>query len=174
MPVTTRERMLSLLKRNSSQVLHPALVATDATDVPMHLRWHSRPWLLFLSLVALAPAAMLWAAALANSVGIHLLAYVPAPATAATRAERLLLLDAFLAVTLVLPLLAVISGVLAVAHFDLRITGWEITARVRLPAPPWTLRHLAVAVLLLVGTAVFLAMAGHLAADCVLGTDCVS
>jgi hypothetical protein len=144
-------------------------------DVPLHLRWQSRPWLMFVSLGALGPAAALWAAALADSIGItHLLTYLPVPAAATSRPERLLLLDTYLAVTLVLPLLAVLSGVLATASFDLRITGWEITARVRLPAPPWTLRQLVVAVLLPVGAALFLAMAGHLAADCLLGADCVS
>jgi hypothetical protein len=129
---------------------------------------------MFVSIVALVPAAALWAAALADSIGIHLLTYLPMPAAATNRSERLLLLDTFLAVTLVLPLFAVVSGVLAAASFDLRITGWEITVRVRLPAPPWTLRQVLLAVLLLIGAAVFLAMAGHLAADCVLGTDCVS
>ncbi len=129
---------------------------------------------MFVSLVALVPAAALWAAALADSIGLtHLLAYLPVPAAGTNRPERLLLLDTFLAVTLVLPLLAVLSGVLATASFDLRISDWEITARVRLPAPPWTPRHLLVAVLLLVGAALFVAMAGHLAADCLLGTDCL-
>jgi hypothetical protein len=68
----------------------------------------------------------------------------------------------------------VLSGVLATVSFDLRITSWEITAHVRLPAPPWSLRQLLVAVLLLIAVMLFLAMAGHLAADCVFGTDCVS
>jgi len=130
---------------------------------------------MFVSLVALGPAAALWAAALADSIGMsHLLIDLPVPAAATNRPERLLLLLAFLAVTLVLPLLAVLSGVLATTSFELRISGWEITARVRLPAPPWTPRQLVIAVLLLVGAALFLAMAGHLAADCLLGADCVS
>jgi hypothetical protein len=63
--------------------------------------------------------------------------------------------------------------VLATLSFDLRITNWEITARVRLPAPPWTLSQLIVGVLLLIAVVLVLAMAGHLAADCVFGTDCV-
>jgi hypothetical protein len=41
------------------------------------------------------------------------------------------------------------------------------------PAPPWTLRQLLVAVLLLGAMILFIAMAGHLAADCMFGTDCV-
>jgi hypothetical protein len=155
--------------------LHPAAAARDATNMPLHLRWQSRAWLMSLSLVALGPAVALWAAAFADSIGItHLLTYLPMPAAATSRPERLLLLDTFRAVTLVLPLVAVLSGVLATVSFDLRIGNWEITARVRLPAPPWTLRQVIAAVLRLVGASLFVAMAGHLAADCVLGADCVS
>jgi hypothetical protein len=140
----------------------------------MHLRWQSRPWLVLLALAALAPAVTIWAAALVNSLGLaHMLALLPAPATATSRPERLLLMDAFLTVTLGLPVLAVLAGVLATISFDLRITNWEITVSLRLPAPPWTLAQLAAVVLLLVGAALFVAMAGHLAADCLLGTDCV-
>lgn len=143
--------------------------------MPLHLRWQPRPWLLFLALVALAPAASLWTASLANLVGIaHLLTYLPVPTTATSRIERLMLVDTFLTATLVLPLLAVLCGVLATVSFDLRIASWEITARLRLPAPPWTLGQMAAVVLLLLGAALFVAMAGHLAADCVFGTDCVS
>ena len=155
--------------------MHPAGAAVDPKDVPLHLHWQSRPSLVFLALAALLPATVLWAAALANSLGItHLVAYLPAPATATSRPERLLLIDAFLTLTLALPLLAVLSGLLATVSFDLRITSWEITAKLRLPSPPWTLVQLAAAALLLLGSLLFLAMAGHLAADCVFGTDCVS
>jgi hypothetical protein len=119
--------------------------------------------------------AALWAAALANSLGIaHMLAVLPAPVAATSRLERLLVMDAFLTVTLVLPILAVLSGALATISFDLRITNWEITANLRLPAPPWTLAQFAAVVFLLVGATLFVAMAGHLVADCVFGTDCVS
>ncbi|HLZ30009.1 MAG TPA: hypothetical protein VKV73_22025 [Chloroflexota bacterium] len=75
---------------------------------------------------------------------------------------------------LVLPVLAVLSSVLATISFDLQIAKWEITARMRLPAPPWTLAQLAAVILLLLGAALFVAMAGHLAADCVFGADCIS
>ena len=146
----------------------------DATDMPLHLQWQPRPWLMFVALAALIPAAALWGAALADSLGItHLLIYVPIPSTAPSRPERLLLLDAFFTVTLVLPFFAAVSSVLATVAFDLRITSWEVAARVRLPAPPWALRHLLVAVLLLGAMILFIAMAGHLAADCMFGTDCV-
>lgn len=102
--------------------------------MPLHVRWQSRPWLMFVSLVALGPAAALWGAALTDSIGMsHLLIYLPVPAAGNNRPKCLLLLDAFFAVTLVLPLLAVLSGVLATTCFDLRISGWEITARVCLP-----------------------------------------
>jgi hypothetical protein len=140
----------------------------------LHLRWQSRPWLASLAFAAVAPAVAIWAVALANSLGIaHILALLPAPSAATSRPERLLLMDAFLTMTLVLPLVAVLAGVLATISFDLRITNWEITASVRLPVPPWTLAQLAAIVLLLVGATLFVAMAGHLAADCVFGTDCV-
>jgi hypothetical protein len=146
-----------------------------AAHVLLHFRWHARPWLLFLSLVALVPAAALWAAVLADSFGItHLLTFLPVPSTATSRPERLLLLDSFLTVTLVLPVLAVLSGLLATVSFDLQIASWEISARVRLPSPPWRMPQLVGAALLLLGAVLFLAMAGHLAADCVFGTDCVS
>jgi len=147
----------------------------NATCVPLHLRWQPRPRFAFLALAALAPVAALWAAALANSLGIaHMLAVLPAPVAATSRPERLLVMDAFLTVTLVLPILAVLSGALATIPFDLRITNWEITANLRLPAPPWTLAQFAAVVFLLVGATLFVAMAGHLVADCVFGTDCVS
>jgi hypothetical protein len=155
--------------------LHPAAAAVHAAHVLLHFRWHPRPWLLFLSLVALVPAAALWAAALADSLGItHVLTCLPVPSTATSRPERLLLLDSFLTVTLVLPLLAVLSGLLATVSFDLQIASWEISARVRLSAPPWRMPQVVGAALLLLGAVLFLAMAGHLAADCVFGTDCVS
>jgi hypothetical protein len=63
---------------------------------------------------------------------------------------------------------------LATVSFDLRIARWEITASLRLPAPPWTLPQLVAAALLVVGVILFLAMAEHLAADCVFATDRVS
>jgi hypothetical protein len=142
--------------------------------VPLHLRWQPRPWLVLLALAALAPAAALWTAALANSLGIMpVLTLLPAPTAATSRPERLLLMDTFLLVMLALPLLAVLCGVLATMSLDLRIAMWEVTASLRLSAPAWTLAQVAAAVLLLLGAVLFLAMAGHLAADCVFGTDCV-
>ena len=104
--------------------------------MPLHIQWQPRPWLVFVALAALIPAAALWGAALADSLGItHLLIYLPIPSTAPSRPERLLLLDAFFTVTLALPFFAAVSSVLATVAFDLRITSWEIAARVRLPAP---------------------------------------
>jgi hypothetical protein len=143
--------------------------------MPLQFQWQPRPWLMFVALGALLPAMALWAAAMGDSLGItHVLPYLPVPASAISRPEHLLLLDLFLTVTVAFPLFAVLSGVLATVSFDLRITSWEITAHVRLPAPPWSLRQLLVAVLLLIAVMLFLAMAGHLAADCVFGTDCAS
>ena len=155
-------------------VLHAAGLAVDAVEVPLRLRWQPRPWLVLVALFALVPAIALWATAMADSLGItHLLTVLPVPATATNRLERLLLLGTFLTVTLVFPLLAVLSGVLATISFDLRITEWAITASLRLPRPAWTLPQLGATILLLVAAILFVAMAGHLAADCVFGTDCM-
>ena len=143
-------------------------------EVPLRLRRQPHPWLVSVALAALVPAIALWATAMADSLRItHLLTVLPVPATATSRPERLLLLGTFLTVMLVFPLVAVLSGVLATISFDLRITEWEITARLRLPRPPWTLPQLVASILLLVAAILFVAMAGHLAADCVFGTDCM-
>ena len=49
----------------------------------------------------------------------------------------------------------------------------DVSARVRLPAAPWRLHQLLAAIPLAFGAVLFVAMAGHLAADCVLGGDCL-
>jgi hypothetical protein len=160
---------------DAAVVLRALTVSGNALPVPLHLRWQPRPWLVSVALVALLPAMALWAAALADSFGIaHVLAAFPAPATATSRPERLLLVDTFLTVTLVLPLLAGLSAVLAMISFELRIAGWEMTVSLRLPSPPWDLQQVVAALLLLIGAALFIAMAGHLAADCLIGSDCVA
>jgi hypothetical protein len=126
-----------------------------------------------LALASLAPAAAIWAAALANSLGLaHRLALLPAPATATSRPEILLLMDAFLTVTLVLPILAVLAAVLATISIELRITNWELPPAC-VSQRPRTRAQLATLLLLLVGAALSMAMAGHLMADCVFGRDCV-
>ena len=141
----------------------------------VHLGWRPRPWLVAVALLAIVPATMLWAAALGDSLGLtHLLTVIPTPSNAPSRPERLLLLGTFLVAMLGLPGLAVLSGALAVLTFDLQLDRWEITARLRIPAPPWTLPQVVAVALLLVAAGLFMAMAGHLAADCLFGTDCVS
>ena len=143
--------------------------------MPLSLRWQPRRWLMVVALAAVVPAGLLWAAALADSLGItHVLMSLPVPAAATSRPERLLLLDVFLMIMVVLPLLAALSGLLATVALELRISNWQVTARLRLPTPPWTIVQLAAVLLLLLGAILFLAMAGHLAADCIFGTDCVS
>ena len=94
------------------------------------------------------------------------------PATATSRLEHLLLLATFLSVMLVFPIVAALAGALATISFELRIVNWEITARLRLPTPPWTLAQVTAGLLLVVGAVLFAAMVGHLAADCLFGTDC--
>ena len=141
--------------------------------MPLLLRWRPRPWLTPFAFLALVPAAALWVAALADSLGLtRTLAMLPVPATATSRPERLVLLATFLSVMLVLPTVAVLAGALATISFELRIINWEVTANLRLPTPPWTLTQVAAGLLLLVGAVLFAAMAGHLAADCMFGMDC--
>jgi hypothetical protein len=160
--------------RDSAVVLHLPVFTVDAKNMQRHLRWQPRPWLLALTLLALVPAMAIWTAALASSLGIAtLITALPTPATMTTRFERLVVLDTVLAVMLVLPALAVLASVLATVAVELRIAGWEITARLRLPAPPWRSTQVAALLLIVVGALLFLAMAGHLAADCLFGTDCV-
>ena len=143
--------------------------------VQLHLRWKPRPWLVFVTLGALVPAIALWAAALGDSIGItRVLTDLPVPASATSRPARVLLVFAFLTVMLVFPFLSALASVLATVSFDLRVGNWEINARLRLPAPPWTLPQVVAAALLVVAAVLFVAMAGHLAADCFFGTDCVS
>jgi hypothetical protein len=134
--------------------------------------WRAVPLLIPLGMVALLPALMIWVAALIGSVGLASpLNALPKPA-AATLFGRLVLLAIFWAVTLVGPLVAAVLGTFAAVDAELRIEHWEISARVRLPAPPWTGYQLVAVVLLVVGALLFVAMAGHLAADCMLGGDC--
>ena len=145
----------------------------EPENVLFRLRWQPRPWLTPFAFLALVPAAALWVAALADSLGLtRTLAMLPVPATATSRPERLLLQATFLSVMLVLPFLAVLAGAMATISVELRIINWEITASLRLPTPPWTLTQVAAGLLLLVGAVLFGAMAGHLAADCLFGTDC--
>lgn len=141
----------------------------------LHLRWQPRPWLLSVALLTLTPVVLLWGAALGESLGLtHLLTALPTPSNVASRPERLVLLASFLTVTMGLPLVGVLAGGLAILAIELQVVRWEITARLRLAAPPWTLTQLAALVLLLAAAGLFMAMAGHLAADCLFGTDCVS
>ena len=155
------------------QILPSAKLEVDPTDMPLLLRWYPRPGLAFLAVVALVPTALLWGAALADALGLtHLLNALPVPATASIRSERLLLLTMFLAVMLLFPLIAALSGFLATIAFELQVANWEISARLRLPAPPWSKSQLLAVALLALGALLFMAMAGHLAADCVFGNDC--
>jgi hypothetical protein len=119
------------------------------------------------------PTVALWLAGLAESLGLtRILATLPVPATAPSRPERLLLVALFMSLMLVLPVLAVLAGALATISFEVRIVNWEITASLRFPTPPWTLTQWAAGLLLVAAALLFAAMAGHLAADCLFGTDC--
>ena len=85
----------------------------------------------------------------------------------------LLLLATALSVMLVFRILAALAGALATISFELRIVNREITARLRLPTPPWTLAQVTAGSAPWWGQYSSLAaMVGHLAADCLFGTDC--
>jgi hypothetical protein len=141
----------------------------------LHLRWRAAPVLVPLALLAALPALLVWAAALAQVFGAgHPLAGLPTPSSATTRLERLVLLGTYWCVTLGGPAIAFTLGLLALIDAELHVEGWEITGRVRLPPPPWCWPQALGMLVLLIGGVLFLAMAGHLAADCVLGSDCVA
>jgi hypothetical protein len=138
-----------------------------------HLRWRAAPRLLVLALVAALPTLLVWVAAIGQSVGLgRPLDLLPIPAAAPTRLDRLLLLGTVWLLTLGCPLAAFVLGVLGLVDAELHIAAWEITVRVRLPAPPWSWLSLLALLLIGVSAALFAAMAGHLAADCLLGGDC--
>lgn len=139
----------------------------------IELRWRAVPLLVPLGILALLPALAIWVAALVASVGLaSRFDELPKPASAATPLERLTLVAIFSIVTLGGPLVAAVLGAFAAVDAELRIEHWEVTARVRVPAPPWTGSRLLALVLVAVGAVLFMAMAGHLTADCVLGGDC--
>jgi hypothetical protein len=140
----------------------------------IELRWRAVPLLIPLGVVALLPALVIWSAAIVASLGIGFsLDALPKHVASPTLVARLTWLAVFWAATLGGPLAAVVLGAFGTLDAELRIEHWEISARVRLPAPPWRLHQLLAAILLAFGTVLFVAMAGHLAADCVLGGDCL-
>ena len=140
----------------------------------IELRWRAVPFLIPLGVVALLPALVMWMAGFVASLGIgYPLDALPKPAASPTLLARLTWLAIFWAATLGGPLAAVVLSAFGAIDAELRIEHWEISARVRLPAPPWRLHQLLVVLLLAFGAVLFVAMAGHLAADCVLGGDCL-
>jgi hypothetical protein len=80
-------------------------------------------------LIAALPAAVLCGAALVQTLGIaHPLDGFPTPAAAPDRLERLVLLVAFLILTVCGPLAAFVLGLLAVIDGELRVEHWEINS----------------------------------------------
>ena len=124
--------------------------------------------------MALLPALAIWTAAFVASLGIGFsLDALPKPVASPQLLARFTWLAIFWAATLGGPLAAVVLGAFGAIDAELHIEHWEISARVRLPAPPWRRHQLLAAILLAFGAVLFVAMAGHLAADCVLGGDCL-
>jgi hypothetical protein len=153
--------------------LRPWQHISDDGERMLRVHWRAVPLLVPLAVVAMLPAMLVWAAALATALGLgQPLASLPTPGQAATRLERLLLLGTFWAITLAGPLAAAVLGVLAVVEVELVVDGWDVRLRLRLPAPPWRGRQLIALLLVGLASVLFVAMAGHLAADCLLGADC--
>ena len=147
-------------------MLHDSRVLLD-------LRWRAVPFLVPLGILALLPALAIWAAAILGSLaGMHLLDALPTPAAAFSPFERLMRLSAFWSITLGGPMLALVAGAAAALDAELRIEHWEISARLRLAPPPWTHNQLIALAVIAIGALLFMAMAGHLAADCLIGGDC--
>ena len=147
-------------------MLHDAIVLVD-------LRWRAVPFLVPLGVVALLPALVIWAAAIVGSLGFaYPLTLLPAPAAASSGVERLTRLVIFWAITLGGPLVAFVAGAAAAVDAELRVEPWEVSVRIRVPAPLWTGYRLLALALVAVAGILFIAMAGHMAADCILGGDC--
>ena len=132
------------------------------------LRWHAAPRLLWLVPLTLIPALAIWAAAIVESLGLGRPLSSFASLIPATHLGHALELG----VTVGGPLLAAALCLLALAEAEVRLGEWEIAARLRLPAPPWSRAQVVAGLLFAIGALLFLAMTGHLAADCVLGGDC--
>jgi hypothetical protein len=81
-------------------------------------------------------------------------------------------LAVFWAITLGGPMLALLAGGAATLDAELRIEHWEVSGRVRIAAPRWTGYRLLALGVVAVAALLFIAMAGHLAADCLIGGDC--
>src|ERR1051326_841799 len=109
------------------------------SSMGVELRWRAIPSAVPLGILALLPALAIWLAALIGSMaGTHPLDALPTPAAAVSQSERLMRLLVFWAITLGGPMVTLIAGAAAAVDAELRIEHWEISARFRLPAPPWT------------------------------------
>jgi hypothetical protein len=130
----------------------------------LHVRWQATPRLVPLAVVTALPAVVLWTAALVEALGVGRPLNLLAPTPAIGRVLA--------AILVVGPLLAAGAAALALADAEVRVEHWELTARLRMPPPPWRAQDLIAAVVLVLGGVLFVAMAGHLAADCALAGDC--
>ena len=136
--------------------------------MPIELRWRPIPPLVLAAIVLLLPAAAVWVAALASALGL----VSGAPdfgLVALPLAQRRLI---FWALTLLLPAGAGVAAALGVLGGVVRAEGYELSARLALPRPPLGLGQVLGLLILVAAAGLFVAMAGHLAADCILGGDC--
>ena len=132
------------------------------------VRWRPVPQLALVAVVLVLPAVAVWVAAIAAALGLGVpldeVAALPLPA------RRLV----FLTLTLAAPAAAGLCGALAVLGGELRAERYELTARLTLPRPPLHRTQVCALLVLVGGIGLAAAMAGHLAADCLLGGDCPS
>jgi hypothetical protein len=137
-----------------------------------HVRWQPVPRLLLLAALALGPALTLWSAAIGEALGIGRPLSQLASVLPTSRGPHFAGFVILHGLTLVGPLMAGALSALALVEAELHLEDWEISGRVRLPAPPWRPVHLVAGLLLGLGGLLFCMAAGYLAADCLFGGDC--
>jgi hypothetical protein len=134
----------------------------------MGVRWRPVPGMAVVGLALVAPAAAVWALALAHGAGLGPPLEAVPFATAPLATRRLV----FLAMTLAAPALAAACGALAVLGGEVRTDAHDVVVRLALPRPPLSWAETVGLVVLIGAAGLALAMGGHLAADCLFGADC--
>lgn len=137
-----------------------------------HLRWQPAPKLLAFAALAVAPALILWSAALGEAIGVGRPLSELSSVLPVARGPYIVRFAILHTITLLGPLMAGALGALALVEAELRVEDWEVSGRVRLPRMPWSGVQVLALLLLALGGLLFLMMAGHLAADCLFGGDC--
>src|SRR5438067_10268857 len=116
-----------------------------------HVRWQPVPHLLLFASLALGPALTLWSAAIGEAMGIGRPLSQLASVLPTSRGPHFVGFVVLHSLTLVGPLMAGALSALALVEAELRLEDWEISGRVRLPAPPWGAAQLVAGLLLGLG-----------------------